>query len=76
MMELDWEVGELLKQVDDLGIADNAIVIFTTDNGAQNSSWPDGGVAPFRGDKGTTWAGGFRVPMLVRWPGTIEPGRR
>jgi arylsulfatase len=74
MMELDWEVGELLKQVDDLGIADNTIVIFTTDNGAQHSTWPDGGIAPFRGEKGTTWEGGFRVPMVVKWPGTIEPG--
>jgi arylsulfatase A-like enzyme len=74
MMELDWEVGELLKQVDDLGIADNTIVIFTTDNGVQHSAWPDGGIGPFRGEKGTTWEGGFRVPMVVKWPGTIEPG--
>jgi arylsulfatase A-like enzyme len=74
MMELDWEVGELLKQLDDLGIADNTIVIFTTDNGVQSSSWPDGGVGPFRGEKGTTWEGGFRVPMIVKWPGTIKPG--
>jgi arylsulfatase A-like enzyme len=74
MMELDWEVGELLKKLDDLGIADNTIVIFTSDNGAETFSWPDGGNHPFRGEKGTTFEGGFRVPMVARWPGTIKPG--
>jgi len=74
MMELDWEVGELLKKLDDLGIADNTIVIFTSDNGAEIFSWPDGGNHPFRGEKGTTFEGGFRVPMVARWPGTIKPG--
>jgi arylsulfatase A-like enzyme len=73
MMELDWEVGELLKKLDDLGIADNTIVLFTSDNGAETFSWPDGGNHPFRGEKGTTYEGGFRVPMLARWPGTIKP---
>ena len=74
MMELDWEVGEILKKIDDLGIADNTIVIFTSDNGAETFSWPDGGNHPFRGEKGTTFEGGFRVPMVARWPGTIKPG--
>jgi arylsulfatase A-like enzyme len=75
MMELDWEVGELLKKLDDLGIADNTIVVFTSDNGAETFSWPDGGNHPFRGEKGTTFEGGFRVPLAVKWPGAIKPGR-
>jgi arylsulfatase A-like enzyme len=74
MMELDWIVGELLKKLDDLGIADNTIVMFTSDNGAEIFSWPDGGNHPFRGEKGTVYEGGFRVPMLARWPGVIKPG--
>jgi arylsulfatase len=74
MMELDHLVGELLKKVDDLGIADNTIVLFTSDNGPEIFTWPDGGNAPFRGEKGTTYEGGFRVPMLAKWPGVIKPG--
>ena len=74
MMELDNDVGELLKKLDDLGIADNTIVIFTSDNGAETFSWPDGGNSPFRGEKGTTYEGGFRMPVLVKWPGAVEPG--
>ncbi len=75
MMELDAEVGSILKKIDDLGIADNTIVVFTSDNGAETFSWPDGGNSPFRGEKGTTFEGGFRVPMVMRWPGTIKPGQ-
>jgi arylsulfatase A-like enzyme len=75
MMELDAEVGSILKKIDDLGISDNTIVVFTSDNGAEIFSWPDGGNSPFRGEKGTTYEGGFRVPMVVKWPGTIKPGR-
>src|SRR5262245_51597700 len=74
MTELDDKVGMLLKQLDDLKIADNTIVVFSTDNGAETVSWPDGGTTPFHGEKGTTWEGGFRVPLVVRWPGTIKPG--
>jgi len=74
MMELDWVVGELLKKLDALGIANNTIVVFTSDNGAETFTWPDGGNHPFRGEKGTTYEGGFRVPCVVKWPGVIKPG--
>ena len=74
MVEHDGHVGQLLKQLDDLGIADNTIVLYTTDNGAEIALWPDGAMTLFRGEKGTTWEGGFRIPMMVRWPGVIKPG--
>ncbi|VGO18424.1 arylsulfatase [Pontiella sulfatireligans] len=74
MVEHDGHVGLLLDKLDELGIADNTIVIYSTDNGAETVTWPDGGITPFYGEKGTTWEGGFRVPLVVRWPGTIKPG--
>jgi arylsulfatase A-like enzyme len=74
MVELDGYVGQLLDKLDELGIADNTVVVFTTDNGAEVLSYPDGGQTPFRGEKATNWEGGFRVPCLIRWPGVIKPG--
>ena len=74
MVEHDGHVGELLKKLDDLGVANNTIVVYTTDNGAEVITWPDGGSTPFRGEKATNWEGGFRVPCLIRWPGVIKPG--
>ena len=75
MAEHDGMVGQLLDKLDELGIADNTIVMYSTDNGAELMSWPDGGMIPFRGEKNTTWEGGFRVPMMVKWPGKIKPGQ-
>jgi arylsulfatase len=74
MAQLDDSVGDLLKHLDDTGVADNTIVIFTTDNGAEVFTWPDGGMTPFRATKGTVFEGGFRVPCIARWPGKIKPG--
>ena len=74
MADHDYQVGQLLDKLDELGIADNTIVVYSTDNGAELMSWPDGGTIPFKGEKGTTWEGGFRVPAMVRWPGHIKPG--
>lgn len=74
MVEHDGHVGQLLDQLDSLGIADNTIVLYTTDNGAEIALWPDGAMTMFHGEKGTTWEGGFRIPMMVRWPGVVKPG--
>ena len=65
--------AQILKKLDDLGIANNTIVIYTTDNGAETFSWPDGGTTPFKGEKNTNWEGGYRVPAMVRWPGLVPP---
>jgi arylsulfatase A-like enzyme len=73
MVENDGQVGQLLKELDDLGIANNTIVIYTTDNGAETFTWPDGGTTPFRSEKNTNWEGSYRVPAMVRWPGTVKP---
>jgi arylsulfatase A-like enzyme len=74
MVEHDDHVGQLLAKLDELGIADNTIVIYSTDNGAEPWTWPDGGQTRFRGSKSNNWEGGHRVPLLVKWPGTIKPG--
>jgi arylsulfatase A-like enzyme len=74
MAQHDRDIGIVLDKLDEMGIADNTIVVYSTDNGAEKFTWPDGGTIPFRGEKGTTWEGGFRVPAAVRWPGTVKPG--
>ena len=76
MVEHDAMVGQILDKLDELGIADNTIVMYSTDNGAEVMTWPDGGTTPFAGEKNTQWEGGYRVPTLIRWPGVIEPGTR
>ena len=72
MVEHDGHVGQLLDKLDELGITDNTIVMYSTDNGAETFTWPDGGTIPWKGEKNSTWEGGFRVPMMVRWPGHID----
>ena len=74
MAQMDDDIGDLLKHLDDIGVTDNTIVIFTTDNGAEVFTWPDGGMTPFRATKGTVFEGGFRVPCIIRWPGKVKPG--
>ena len=74
MVEHDGHVGQMLDKLDELGIADNTIVMYSTDNGAEVMTWPDGGTTPFRGEKDTNWEGGWRVPCVIRWPGVIKPG--
>jgi arylsulfatase A-like enzyme len=75
MAQLDDDVGLLMKKLKDMGLDDNTIVVFTTDNGAENFTWPDGGNTPFAGGKGTAMEGGFRVPALLRWPGKVPAGK-
>ncbi|MBN9058421.1 MAG: arylsulfatase, partial [Rhizobiales bacterium] len=74
MAQMDDSIGALLQHVKDIGEENNTIVIFTTDNGAEVFTWPDGGMTPFKATKGTTWEGGFRVPAIIRWPGQVKPG--
>jgi arylsulfatase A-like enzyme len=74
MLQHDENVGQILKKIDDMGIANNTIVIYSTDNGPEHSSWPYGATTPYRSEKMTTWEGAVRVPMMVRWPGKIAPG--
>jgi arylsulfatase len=74
MVEHDGHVGQILDKLKELGLEDNTIVMYSTDNGAESFSWPDGGTTPFRGEKNENWEGGYRVPTAIRWPGVIKPG--
>ena len=74
MKQMDDSIGAIMKHLDDIGEADNTLVVFSTDNGAEVFTWPDGGMTPFKATKGTVMEGGFRVPCIARWPGKIKPG--
>jgi len=73
MVEHDGHIGQILEKLDELGLAENTIVMYSTDNGAECFSWPDGGSTPFRNEKNSNWEGGYRVPCIIRWPGVIKP---
>jgi arylsulfatase len=75
MVEHDMHIGKFLDKLDELGIGDNTIVFYSTDNGPHYNTWPDAAATPFRGEKNTNWEGGWRVPSMVRWPGKIKPGQ-
>ena len=75
MIDHDKNVGAILKALDDLGMADNTFVMYSTDNGPHMNSWPDGAMTPFRSEKNTSWEGAYRVPAMFRWPGKIKPGQ-
>jgi len=74
MVEHDGHVGQLLAKLKELGLEDNTIIMYSTDNGAETFTWPDGGTTMFRGEKNTQWEGGYRVPTLIKWPGVVKPG--
>jgi arylsulfatase len=74
MVEHDGHVGQLLAKLKELGLEENTIVMYSTDNGAETFTWPDGGTTMFRGEKNTNWEGGYRVPAMIKWPGVIKPG--
>jgi arylsulfatase len=74
MVTHDEQIGQILDKLDELGIADNTIVMYSTDNGPENDTWPDGANTPFRSQEDTNWEGGWRVPSFIRWPGKIKPG--
>ena len=74
MVAHDEHIGQMLAKLDELGIADNTIVMYSTDNGPHYNTWPDGGITPYRSEKNTNWEGGWRVPVFVRWPGKIKAG--
>ena len=75
MAQLDDIVGSVMQKLDEMGVEDNTIIAFTTDNGTENFTWPDGGQTPFAGGKGTVMEGGFRAPMIIRWPGKVPAGK-